>query len=126
MSDASDAPAPAVSVIAHPLADDKLSKKVLKVVKKGACRAAARCGPPSACCGCSRRALESAFRKQPTRSLHARAASKAKSVRRGVKEVVKALRKKPAGCAARRVACARVCDLLVTLAVRARPPWSRV
>ena len=40
--------------------------------------------------------------KPPTRSHLASAASKAKSVRRGVKEVVKALRKKPAGCAARR------------------------
>jgi hypothetical protein len=41
MSDAEDdggveVPAPIVSVIANPLADAKLSKKVLKVVKKGA------------------------------------------------------------------------------------------
>ena len=39
MSDASDAaPEPLVSPIAHPLADAKLCKKVLKVVKKGAWR----------------------------------------------------------------------------------------
>jgi hypothetical protein len=39
MSDAEDGdagPAPIVSVIANPLADSKLTKKVLKVVKKGA------------------------------------------------------------------------------------------
>ena len=100
MSDASDAPAPAVSVIAHPLADDKLAKKVLKVVKKGACDASPRRCLRGGRGGCSRRADAGCSCTAPTRSLLASAASKAKSVRRGVKEVVKALRKKPAGCAA--------------------------
>jgi hypothetical protein len=43
-----DAPAPVVSIIANPLADAKLAKKVLKVVKKGARRAAAGPQPPQA------------------------------------------------------------------------------
>lgn len=51
----------AISVIAKPLADDKLCKKVLKLAKKGA---------------------------------------KRKQIKRGVKEVVKALRKNTQGCAA--------------------------
>ena len=121
MSDASDAPAPAVSVIAHPLADDKLAKKVLKMVKKGACRAAPRYCLRGCRGGCSRRALAFTLCKPPTRSLLAPAASKAKSVRRGVKEVVKALRKKPAGCAARRVGCARVAACFAHTAARTLP-----
>ena len=49
----------AISVIAKPLADEKLCKKVLKLAKKGA---------------------------------------KRKQIKRGVKEVVKALRKNTQGC----------------------------
>ena len=46
MSDSEGDAAPVVCAIAHPLADAKLAKKVLKVVKKGA--AAAR--ESRACC----------------------------------------------------------------------------
>lgn len=59
----------AISIIAKPLADDKLCKKVLKLAKKGA---------------------------------------KRKQIKRGVKEVVKALRKNTQGCA---------------IAVHASPAW---
>jgi hypothetical protein len=93
-----DTPAPVVSIIANPLADAKLAKKVLKVVKKGARSAAcgAAAAAPRACV--TRAAADAACRG---------AASKAKAVRRGVKEVVKALRKKPAGCAPGRDGCSK-------------------
>ena len=42
MSDSEGDAAPDVCAIAHPLADAKLAKKVLKVVKKGAAAAALR------------------------------------------------------------------------------------
>ena len=92
MSDSEGDAAPVVCAIAHPLADAKLAKKVLKVVKKGA--AAARNSPRLPCGG-----AHNALASRP-------AASKAKCVRRGVKEVVKALRKQPAGCVALALACA--------------------
>jgi H/ACA ribonucleoprotein complex subunit 2 len=87
MSDSEGDAAPVVCAIAHPLADAKLAKKVLKVVKKGA---AAAGDPPLAAQWGSPHALPRA------------AASRAKCVRRGVKEVVKALRKQPSGCVASR------------------------
>jgi H/ACA ribonucleoprotein complex subunit 2 len=74
-------PVGALVPFANPLADEKVTKKVLKSVKKG-------------------------LRRPTTQSLHARGqctncacaiAAKNKTLKRGVKEVVKALRKSPQG-----------------------------
>ena len=91
MSDAEEEAPVVVSVIANPLADTKLTKKLLKVVKKGAAASSNTVTVPA---GVLLRSLltNAALMPRP-------AAAKAKAVRRGVKEVVKALRKKPEGCA---------------------------
>lgn len=86
-------PAPLLGALvpfAHPLADEKVQKKVLKSVKKGQSKplriklhTLSDC-PPSL--------------KYPLLKSHT--AAKNKSLKRGVKEVVKSLRKSPAGVAA--------------------------
>ena len=84
-------PAVLLSPIAQPLANEKLAKKVLKVVKKGESHVVLA----------GTRARSWVVRP-PAPIIDAlpspAAATKRKSVRRGVKEVVKALRKAPGGC----------------------------
>lgn len=83
----SDAPAATeLSPIAVPLAGDKLCKRVYKISKKGATQRAPRsCATPRRAGGCG-------HRTSPPRCVP-RAAAKAKFLRRGVKEVVKCIRK---------------------------------
>lgn len=73
-----------LSPIASPLADEKLADKLLKLTKKGAC-------------GCARTRMAASSPRGP-------AAAKAKFLKRGVKEVVKGIRKGDKGCAAGRAA----------------------
>ena len=94
MSDdeAEEAP-PLVCAIAKPLADAKLTKKVLKVVKKGArlsrvpLHGTVSIGIDNVSCSACWLLI----------FLLGCAAAKGKQVRRGVKEVTKALRKKTQG-----------------------------
>lgn len=72
-------PADHLSPIAHPLAGKKLAKKTLKTVKK-VC-ATAQCAPSA-----------------PLADLEDLQAARARHVKRGVKEVVKALKKNEKGC----------------------------
>lgn len=69
-----------LSPITSPLADEKLAEKLLKLTKKGArcCTRTRMAGPPTG---------------------HTPAAAKAKFLKRGVKEVVKGIRKGDKGCA---------------------------
>lgn len=76
-------PVGALVPFAAPLADDKVAKKVLKSVKKGMCNPPI---PPF---------LQLNIGTQPNIST----AAKNKTLKRGVKEVVKSLRKSPAGAA---------------------------
>ena len=70
-------PVGALVPFANPLADDKVTKKVLKTVKKG------------------KATLEGS--QEEKMLIEAMAAAKNKTLKRGVKEVVKALRKSPQG-----------------------------
>jgi H/ACA ribonucleoprotein complex subunit 2 len=74
-------PVGALVPFAAPLADDKVAKKVLKSVKKG------KCNPPIPPI------------QLPLTQPNASTAAKNKTLKRGVKEVVKSLRKSPAGAA---------------------------
>ena len=73
-----------VNTIAQPLAGKKLTKRLYKTVKKGS-----RCLPSHVLCSARQRALFMLLLVD----LDTHVAAKAKSLRRGVKEVQKCLRK---------------------------------
>ena len=87
-----------VSAIARPLADLKTTKKILKTVKKGACAGGGVRRSRGTVGGASARARRRVGARGLTSdATSSDAAAKAKQVRRGVKEVVKALKKDTKG-----------------------------
>ena len=82
-----------ICVIAHPLASDKLTKKCLKLVKKGQCACFIMSFP------CNKKSHHDVFIWHNSLCVYVcvftfmHAAAKTKSIRRGVKETIKAIRK---------------------------------
>jgi H/ACA ribonucleoprotein complex subunit 2 len=103
-SDGGDGELRPVCAIAKPLADIGFHKKILKVVKKGAAPPVPGRKTRPSRGAIDRQSLAADSRHRPATALttpprpRVPAASKHKQVKRGVKEVVKALRKDVKGC----------------------------